>query len=222
MMPFNREQDARDESANSPVTPAFFARHPTAVARDLIGRFIVTRSSEGIAGGVIVETEAYLGEDDPGSHAATRTVTARNAVMYGAPGTVYVYLSYGCHHMLNLVSHEQGEAGAVLIRAIEPRMGVDLMSARRGVGTDDVSLCNGPGKLCSALGIDQADNKSALGSGRVAVYDGERTPPGEIGMSGRVGLSAGHEPEYRYYLEKNPYVSRGRVGPPRTRAAGES
>lgn len=192
----------------------FFEREPAIVARDLIGRTLIARVDGEISGGTIVETEAYLGSRDPGSHAATRGITPRNRVMYGQPGTVYVYLSYGCHHLLNLVCCEEGIAGAVLIRAIEPREGITQMRHRRGRGMGLEQLCNGPGKLSAALGIDLTDNDTVLSEGRVSVYDGVRVPEGAIGVSGRVGLSAGHELELRYFLQGSKFVSRGRLGPP--------
>jgi DNA-3-methyladenine glycosylase len=133
--------------------------------------------------------------------------------MYGPPGTVYVYLSYGCHHLLNLVCCEEGIAGAVLIRAIEPREGIPLMRRRRGRGSELEQLCNGPGKLSAALGIDLTDNATVLSQGRVSVYDGVTVPEGAIGVSGRVGLSQGHELDLRYFLQGSRFVSRGRLGP---------
>ncbi len=120
-------------------------------------------------GGRIVEVEAYLGSHDAGSHAATRGITKRNAVMYGPPGSAYVYFTYGNHHMLNLVCEPEGIAGAVLVRALEPLLGIDVMSGRRR-GLPLRELCNGPGKLAAALGVDLSDNGSILGEGRLSVY----------------------------------------------------
>ncbi len=195
-----------------PIEAGFFLRRPDEVAKALLGHTLVVDTEQGRCGGTIVETEAYLGDDDPGSHAATRGITARNAVMYGPAGTVYVYFTYGCHHMLNIVCCEEGVAGAVLIRAIEPRVNVDLMRSRRP-GRRDLDLCRGPGRLTAALGVDLSDNRSVLGEGRVNVYDGQQGPLGEVAVSGRVGLSAGHDLELRYYLVGSKYVSRGRTGP---------
>lgn len=191
---------------------AFFDRAPDLVAPDLLGAVLVS-SAEGVeTGGRIVEAEAYLGSHDPGSHAATRGITKRNAVMYGPPGVAYVYFTYGNHHMVNLVCDQEGVAGAVLIRAIEPLIGIEAMTQRRrGLPLRD--LCNGPGKLASALGVDLTDNGSVLGEGRLSVYDGERPPPTEIECSGRIGLSSGYERELRWYVRRSVYVSRGRTGP---------
>jgi len=201
----------------SPVGSDFFLREPACVAHDILGCLLVVDTPDGPTGGFIVETEAYLGSGDPGSHAATRGITARNAVMYGPAGTVYVYFTYGCHHMLNLVCCPEGVAGAVLIRAIEPAVNAESMRRRRGPRRD-IDLCNGPGKLTQALGVDLGDNGSTLGVGRVNVYDGVREAPKDVGVSGRVGLSAGHELELRYFVLRSPYVSRGRTGPSGARA----
>jgi len=191
---------------------AFFDRSPELVAPDLLGCAVASCVDGVLTVGRIVETEAYLGADDVGSHAATRGITKRNAVMFGPPNVAYVYFTYGNHHMLNLVCDREGSAGAVLIRALEPLIGIAEMTTRRR-GRAVVELCNGPGKLAAALGIDLLDNGVVLGTGRLSVYDGTRSQPGDVAVSGRVGLSAGHERELRYYIEGNPFVSRGRTGP---------
>ena len=195
------------------LTPSFFDRDPALVAPQLLGCVLVSTSGGALTAGRIVETEAYLGTDDAGSHAATHGITKRNAVMYGPPGTAYVYFTYGNHHMINLVCGSVGVAGAVLVRALEPLSGIDEMTSRRH-GRSLRELCNGPGKLAQALGIDLSDNATLLGGGRLSVYDGERPPSGDVGVSGRVGLTAGFELDLRYYLKSSPFVSRGRTGPP--------
>lgn len=196
------------------VLPAsFFERCPSLVAPDLLGCVIVVESGGVTTSGRIVETEAYLGADDVGSHAATRGITPRNSVMFGPPGVAYVYFTYGNHHMLNLVCDREGVAGAALIRALEPLEGIDTMTARRH-GRPLRELTNGPGKLTAALGIDLTDNAVALGTGRITVYDGDRPPSGTVCTSGRVGLSTGWERELRYFVSDSPFVSRGRTGPP--------
>jgi DNA-3-methyladenine glycosylase len=189
---------------------AFFDRPTEDVARDLLGKVLLSRVGDVTTGGLIVETEAYLGSDDPGSHAATKGVTPRNRVMYGLPAHAYVYFTYGTHHMLNLVTEARGVAGAVLIRAIEPMIGVDVMSARRG-GKMGPEISNGPGKVAQALGIGLVHNGRPLGS-ELAVY-GTGACPGRVGRSGRVGLSAGHDLPLRFYLVDNGYVSKGKTGP---------
>jgi DNA-3-methyladenine glycosylase len=185
------------------------------VAPELLGCLVVTHVDGVVTAGVIVETEAYLGADDAGSHAATKGITARNAVMYGPPGTAYVYFTYGNHHMLNLVCEPQGVAGAVLVRALRPVLGLAEMTSRRH-GRPLRELCNGPGKLAAAMGIDLSDNGSVLGEGRISVYHGERPAPADVAISGRVGLTRGHELDLRFYVAGDPFVSRGRLGPVRS------
>jgi DNA-3-methyladenine glycosylase len=198
-------------AAAKSLPSSFFARSPQLVAPDLLGCVVVSTAGNVPTAGVIVETEAYLGTDDPGSHAATKGVTARNVVMYGSPGTVYVYFTYGSHHMLNLVCEPQGVAGAVLIRALRPVLGIAEMTSRRH-GRSLRELCSGPGRLSAALGLDLSDNGSALGSGRVSVcYGGQEDMP--VAVSGRVGLTRGHDLQLRYFVSGDQFVSRGRTGP---------
>ena len=181
------------------------------MARELLGTVIVSHVGGALVAGVIVETEAYLGSDDPGSHAATKGVTARNGVMYGCPGHAYVYFTYGSHHMLNLVTEVEGTAGAVLVRAIEPVAGTDVMCARRG-GRAGVDLTNGPGKVAQALGVDLAHNGVALGE-EIVVYDGPGVTDLGVVITGRVGLTDGHDLPLRFYIKDNACVSKGRTGP---------
>lgn len=204
-----------------PVSAEFFARSPAAVAPELLGCVLVSTAGEALTAGIIVETEAYLGSDDPGSHAATRGMTRRNSVMYGPPGTVYVYFTYGNHHMINLVCDREGVAGAVLVRALEPVAGIDIMTVRRG-GRAILELCSGPGKTAQALGVDLSDNATALGAGRLQVYHGATQQGRRIRTSGRIGLREGHELALRFYYEDSRFVSRGRAGAamPRRRAPG--
>ncbi len=199
---------------SEPLDTGFFVRPADQVAPDLLGCGLFSLVDGVLTGGRIVETEAYLGREDEGSHACTKGMTARNAVMYGPPATVYVYLTYGVHHMLNLVCEPEGVAGAVLVRAIEPLAGVEAMAARRrrrGRG-----LASGPGRLAQALGVDLADNGSALGQGRLAVA--ARTgDAGPVTRTGRIGLSRGHEAQLRFFLAGDPFVSSGKLGPVRSR-----
>ena len=210
------ECEPRDIPARGLLPEGFFRRHTAEVAPDLLGCVLASVVDGVMAAGRIVETEAYLGSHDLGSHASTRGITKRNAVMYGPPGRAYVYFTYGNHHMVNLVCEPEGVAGGVLIRALEPLVGIDVMTARRH-GRPFAELCNGPGKLAAALGVDLSDNGTTLGTGRLAVYDGDHPAPDSIGISGRVGLSQGHELELRFFVAGNPFVSRGRIGPPGAR-----
>lgn len=208
---------ARTPKAARPLPESFFDRPTPMVARDLLGAVLVSRIGGQRTAGIIVETEAYLGAADPGSHAATRGVTPRNRVMYGPPGRTYVYFTYGNHHMLNLVTESEGVAGAVLIRAIEPIEGLETMSARRG-GRGGVDLTNGPGKLTEALGITLEHNGLQLG-GELVAERGSSVPDAAVATSGRVGLSSGHELPLRFFVAGNRYVSKGRTGPKPMRSA---
>ena len=131
---------------------AFFRRPAEIVAAELLGKVLISSVSGKVTGGIIVETEAYLGYDDPASHGYLHRRNARNAALFGPPGTWYVYLSYGMHWCANLVCQEEGLASAVLLRALEPVQGLEIMRQRR-VGVTDRELCSGPGKLCQALAI---------------------------------------------------------------------
>lgn len=194
------------------LSASFFARSAEKVAFELLGCIIASNAEGELAAGRIVETEAYLGADDPGSHAATRGITARNAVMYGPPGTAYVYFTYGNHFMLNVVCEPPGTAGAVLIRALKPVLGIAAMTRRRG-GRKLRELCSGPGKLSQALGVDSDDNGVAFGQGRLSIHRDRLLAEERVATTGRVGLARGHEMPLRYYLQGDPFVSRGRTGP---------
>lgn len=199
------------------IPTEFFARHPAEVAPELIGAIVMSTVDGEQTGGIVVECEAYLGSHDPGSHAATRGITKRNATMYGPPGRAYVYFTYGNHYMLNFVCEPEGTAGGVLIRALEPTVGIDVMTRRRH-GRPLRELCSGPGKVAAALGLDLSDNGSVLGEGRISAYFGQPPASDTIQMSGRVGLSAGHELDLRWYIDGSPFVSPGRLGPIRKSA----
>lgn len=193
-----------------PVELSFFARPTETVARDLLGKVLATGQGDDLCAGCIVETEAYLGAHDPGSHAATKGVTVRNRVMYGPPGHAYVYFTYGNHHMLNIVTEPEGTAGAVLVRAVEPIHGLECMEIRRG--KRGLELTNGPGKVAQAFAIDLRHNATRLGD-MISILDAERVPDAQIARSGRVGLSAGYDLPLRFYIVGNPFVSRSRPGP---------
>src|SRR3989338_2706135 len=131
---------------------AFFGRNTQIVAAELIGKILVLNQGGSLVSGKIVETEAYFGADDPASH-AFRGATPRNRVMFGPAGVSYVYLTYGNHHCLNIVTETDGVAGAVLLRALEPLSGLSRMKKRRGKKHPAAALTNGPGKLTQAFGI---------------------------------------------------------------------
>ena len=190
---------------NRRLRRAFFDRDPLEVAPDLLGKVLVA----GERSGRIVEVEAYRGADDPGSH-GYRGVTPRTEVMFGPPGHLYVYFSYGMHWCANVVCGPPGVCGAVLIRALEPLTGVEAMYAARQKARRDRDLCSGPAKLCQALGIDGDHDGLDLVSADLGVElrdDGHRVD--EPATSVRIGLSAGKGEDlpWRYYVPGDPNVS---------------
>ncbi|MBX4196015.1 DNA-3-methyladenine glycosylase [Candidatus Pacearchaeota archaeon] len=180
----------------------FFNRSTIQVAKDMLGCYIVSESKEGRTVGKIVETEAYL-SDDPGSH-TFKGKTKRNEVMFGPPGRAYVYFIYGAHHCINIVTQKAGMGEAVLIRALEPISGIDIMKKRRGK-EDIYELCSGPGKLVVALGIDKTFNGLELNK-RIKMLEQQEKPT--IVATTRVGLSNGKDLPYRFYIRDNPFISR--------------
>jgi DNA-3-methyladenine glycosylase len=181
------------------LTRAFFGRSVHDVAPDLIGAKLLF---DGV-GGCIVEVEAYH-HTDPAAH-SFRGQTARNIVMFGPPGYAYVYRSYGIHWCLNFVCEAAGSASAVLIRAIEPTVGLDAMRRRRGLA-DERLLCSGPGRLCEALGITVAHNGLALDKPPFALF--ARTEPVEVAVGPRVGITKAVEKPWRYGLEGSRFLSK--------------
>lgn len=172
------------------------------VARRLLGSLVVSTVGGREASGRIVETEAYLGSDDPASH-AFKGRTPRNAAMFGPRGTLYVYVSYGIHHCINVVTGEEGDPGAVLVRALEPVSGLDVMARRRGRTTE---LCSGPGRLTQALGITMRHNGHRLSLPPVRLVAPPPRTAVEVGTSGRIGVSrAAHRP-LRFFLKGHPAV----------------
>ena len=183
----------------------FYNRPTLKVARELLGKFLVVKKGGRLLSGRIVETEAYDGFKDPASH-AYRGMTPRNRVMFGSPGYAYVYLTYGMHHCLNLVTQREGYPAAVLIRALEPVDGIELMKRRRGRQRLE-DLTSGPAKLCQALGVDRKLNGADLLSDVIFVEDRGEAPR-RIARSGRIGVNEGAEKKWRFYLKSNEFVSR--------------
>ena len=194
---------------------AFYARPTLTVAANLIGKVLVHETRAGTTAGAIVEVEAYIGESDPACHAAPGP-TARNAPLYGPPGIAYVYLNYGIHYLVNAVTEPEGSPAAVLIRALEPIEGEDLMRRRRARGTGRPpaslaadGLCRGPGNLTRALGITLSQNQLDLTGSALRIEDrqiGDRP----IAWSRRIGINVGVEAEWRVYDAESPAVSGAR------------
>ena len=188
----------------------FFLRDTTIVAKALLGHFLYVEDESRRLGGRIVETEAYLSSDDPACH-ASRGLTERNRTMFKAGGVAYVYFIYGVHHCLNVVTGPEGKGTAVLIRAIEPTEGIDVMFRNRPGITSPENLANGPGKLTIALGITRDDDGSDLLTGRVRLFleqsIGKHRP--KIVTTTRVGIREGCEKLLRYYIAGSAYISKG-------------
>jgi DNA-3-methyladenine glycosylase len=172
----------------APLGPAFFDRDAAIVARALLGAVLRCESDQGVAAGRIVETEAYLGPHDPACH-ATAGRTARTWHLFGPPGTAYVYFIYGMHWCVNAVTGAEGVGAAVLIRGLQPVEGVPLMRQRRTAARRDAQLCNGPGKLCSALGITRRHDGVSLQHGTLTLHGGRRVPRRALLVGPRVGIS---------------------------------
>lgn len=180
---------------------AFFERSVHVVARELIGCRLFYEGR----GGVVVETESYE-RDDPACHAYVG-LTKRTEVLFGPPGRAYVYLSYGIHSLFNVVAEPEGEAAAVLVRALEPTVGLEEMRRRRGVGRDD-QLCSGPGKLTEALGIGLADNGADLGRDPFMLMPPAEDWRAEIVAGPRIGITKAVERPWRFCAAGSPHVSR--------------
>jgi DNA-3-methyladenine glycosylase len=189
-----------------------FFRQPTQqVARGLLGARLVRLENEQRTGGLIVETEAYRGEDDLGCHARAG-ITPRTQVMYGPPGTIYVYFNYGMHWLLNFVTEEEGFPGAVLIRALLPTEGIAFIASRRK-GRPRPQWTNGPGKLCQALAIDKRFNGQSLFASDAELFLEPGTPVSDssVTIGPRVGLTNVPEPwksmPWRFQVHKNSVSS---------------
>ncbi len=191
---------------------AFFVGDTVALARRLLGCTLWHKTLEGLCAGRIVETEAYCGDKDAACHSYKRRAPdGRTSVMYGPGGFAYVYLIYGMHCCMNVVSAPEGRPEAVLIRALEPVEGLALMRARRPKAKTDAQLCSGPGKLCAAMGIDRGCYGKDLLGGELYLTLGEALPEEKIGVSPRVGVDyAGADAQrpWRFYERGNPNVSK--------------
>lgn len=182
------------------------------VTEDLIGKVLVHRTAAGVAAGMIVEVEAYIGEEDPACHAAPGP-TRRNAPLYGPPGVAYVYLNYGVHSLVNAVTEPAGSPAAVLIRALAPLEGIGLMARRRarsGARLRDADLCRGPGNVTRALGIALTDNGRSLCRPPLWIED-RGLAPGPVTWGPRIGISRGLDRPWRCAVIGHAAVSGRRV-----------
>lgn len=193
-----------DSQDFSVLPPSFYSRNTLQVAYDLLGKILIVSDQGAFSGGRIAETEAYRA-DDPASH-SSRGKTARTAPMFESPGHAYVYFVYGMYEMLNFVTEPEGEAGAVLIRALEPLYGLDHIKKRRKKALPK-DWTNGPGRLARALGIKMKDNRESLQGPRLFVLD-DGYRPASVHSSPRVGISQAQEIHWRFYISHHPHVSR--------------
>lgn len=191
---------------------AFYQRKDVLlIAKELIGKILVTNFDGNITSGRIVETEAYLAITDKASHSFGGKRTARNEHMYAAPGTAYVYICYGMHQMMNIVTNEKNIPDAILIRAVEPLEGIDIMLKRTGKKTQDKTLTRGPGNVGKALGIFKHHSGNDLfGNSIYVANDNIKIAVNEIGVSPRIGVEGAGEAAalpFRFYLKGNKFVS---------------
>ena len=193
--------------------PAAFYDRPTLdVLADLIGKVLVRDHPEGQTAGIIVEAEAYIGEDDPACHAAPG-LTLRNAPLYGPPGRAYVYLNYGIHELVNAVTEAEGRPAAILIRALAPLEGIELMRARRqrrrrrdAGAIAEPALCRGPGNLTVAMAIDRTLNDTDLVGGAMRIEESGVRPLALV-YSGRIGIRQAVDRPWRCHWKGHPAVS---------------
>jgi DNA-3-methyladenine glycosylase len=192
-----------DRVRPGPILKRKFYNRPTVeVARDLLGKVLV----HGPAAGIIVETEAYLGADDLAAHSA-RGITERTRVIFGPPGHAYVYFIYGMYECLNLICEPDGVPGCVLIRALEPVAGLDLMQQRRRAARKPEDLASGPGKLTLAMGITRALNGADVTRGALVVRQPAEALPVEVAVTPRIGITKCAELPLRFFVRGNRFVS---------------
>jgi DNA-3-methyladenine glycosylase len=194
------------------LTAEFYERaNVVQIAKDLLGKILVTQIDNLLTSGRIVETEAYVGLTDKASHSYGGKRTARNEAMYGPAGTAYVYICYGMHQLFNVVTNASDMPDAVLIRAVEPMKGIPAMLRRTGKATMDNTLTKGPGNTGKALGLNKDHSGTSLLGNRIYIADdGFVLPPNKLGASKRIGVQyAGQDAllPYRFYEKGNPFVS---------------
>jgi DNA-3-methyladenine glycosylase len=185
---------------------SFFKRSTLIVAKELLGKLLVRNYNGNILSGEIVETEAYLWKDDEASH-TYKGMTKRNASMFLEGGHAYVFFTYGNHYCMNIVSGNKDEGTGILIRALEPRDGIEIMMKNRNT-TDILNLCSGPGKLTQALAINRADDGISLQSNSLYVADDIGHKKQRIVRTARIGISRNADKLYRFVISDNPYISR--------------
>ena len=191
---------------DSSLPASFYARPTSEVARRLLGQVLISEVGGRAVAGRVVETEAYIGPEDPACHGYGARRTRRNESLFGPPGTAYVYFTYGMHWCLNAVTEAEGFPAAVLIRALEPLDGLEMMRRRRG-GVSDRRLCSGPAKLCEALGVTGRLDGVSLQRGPLRIVRGPARQRLPVVATPRIGISRAAEWPLRFVIEGSPWVS---------------
>jgi len=191
---------------------SFYRRELLIIARELLGKVLVKSSDKEILAGKIVEVEAYHGDIDEAAH-SYGGITKRNEIMFEAGGYLYVYFTYGAHHCCNVVTGKKDQGTAILIRAVEPVIGLERMSKNRfgrklKSDKEIFNLTSGPGKVCQAFGIDRTHSGTDLTGKEIFILDGEKIKSKEIGISKRIGITRSVDLQWRFFIKNNPYLSR--------------
>jgi len=188
----------------------FYQKDTIVIARNLLGKYLFKKIRTGYLIGKIVETEAYLGINDPACHASKKK-TKRNEVMFSNGGVAYVYFIYGNYYCFNVVTEKKDYGSAVLIRAIEPFEGIDTMKRNRKNVKDEISLTNGPSKLCMALNIDKNYNGEDLTKDKIFIAEKKKKDKILISVTKRIGITEGTDLPYRYYIKGNKFVTKHKI-----------
>jgi len=198
------------ESDYIKLNKSFYLSDTVTVAKELLGKYIFKKSVIGYLAAKIVETEAYLGDEDPACH-AFRKITKRNEPMFEEGGISYVYFIYGNYYCFNVVTESQGIGSAVLIRGVEPISGINSMKRNRGMIQKDTDLTNGPSKFCLAFNIDKLDNKEDLTEDKIFISKSKKKESVIINVAKRIGIKEGTELPYRFFLKDNLYVTKHKL-----------
>ncbi|MEO8623934.1 MAG: DNA-3-methyladenine glycosylase [bacterium] len=197
---------ARRSRLGPPLPARFYNRPTELVARELLGTVLQCTTPGGVTRARIVETEAYTGPDDPACHAAAG-LTLRTAPLFGPPGLAYVYFIYGMYWCFNAITRERGHGAAVLVRAVHPLDGIELMRRRRPRARRDRDLTNGPGKLCQAMGITGAMNATSLRNGPIIIRADEPVSDDDVVITPRIGITRAADWPLRFFVRDDPFVS---------------
>ncbi|MCX6166270.1 MAG: DNA-3-methyladenine glycosylase [Ignavibacteriae bacterium] len=194
-----------------PLTDSFFKRDTIKVAKELLGKVIIRRNDKNkFLSGKIVEVEAYMGDHDPACHAYQK-VTGRSSILYEEGGTIYVYFIYGNYYCFNIVTETKGTGSAVLIRAVEPLEGIEIMKELRPKVRNIHDLTNGPSKFCMAFDIDKKFNGKKLTKDGIFISNPLKNEKFEIETTKRIGINTGKDFPYRFFIKDNPFVTKHKL-----------